>query len=256
VRALAICFALALAGGNARADNYGEILFQTGRKAYREKRYRVAADAFEAAYRLDHLPGLLFNEATALRRLYENEPNDELLMVTIRAYRRYLDAFPDGPQVKEARHALDELSRLLPPEPQKSPPVDAAASTTAPSTTVPPATVPPTPVPLTTAPVNPSPPATATVFTVPPRAVTDPDPRWSPSALSPTLSSTQVTTEPQPQSQPAEAPRRRRWVLPVVVFSVLATAAIAIGVGVGVATSSSSSKGGPGPPSLGVVTYP
>jgi hypothetical protein len=112
-----------LLGGAAHAQRDGEVLFNTGRKAFREQRYEAAADAFEAAFRLDHLPGLLFNEAVALRRLYDTAPRPDRLARAIAVCRRYLDEFPNGPERESVKEELEVLSKLVdPPSPKLEPP--------------------------------------------------------------------------------------------------------------------------------------
>src|SRR5262245_42258008 len=60
-----------VAAAPARAQTAaGEALFASGRQAYRDGHFEAAAHDFGEAYKLDHLPGLLFNQALALRKLW------------------------------------------------------------------------------------------------------------------------------------------------------------------------------------------
>jgi hypothetical protein len=117
-----ILLTVMLLSGAAHAQLDGKALFNAGRKAYREGRYEAAADAFETAFRVDHFPGLLYNEAMALRRLYATEPKPATLARAIAVCRRYLDQFPDAPERASVQEELELLSKLVEPvEPKPAP---------------------------------------------------------------------------------------------------------------------------------------
>jgi tetratricopeptide (TPR) repeat protein len=216
MRLSAACIVLALvAAAPARAQTAaGEALFASGRQAYRDGRFEAAAHDFAEAYRIDHLPGLLFNQALALRKLWLVEARRDALERAVAAYREYLRDWPTGPRRSEAVEALTELApqleRLRPtPAP---PPVDDE-----PENPPPPAAVTPAPIPITPA--------------------------------------TRVGPPPLVARPPAAPlPRRRSWVMPVVLGSIGGAALLAIAIGVGV-TFTSSISSATDKPSLGTVFW-
>lgn len=78
-------------------------LYATGRVDFEAGRFKQAATAFHAAYALMPLPGLLFNEASSLRRAYELTGNRESAMDAIELYERFLDT--PGTNLVEAQEA-------------------------------------------------------------------------------------------------------------------------------------------------------
>jgi tetratricopeptide (TPR) repeat protein len=143
----AACIVLALVvAAPARAQTAaGEALFASGRQAYRDGRFEAAAHDFAEAYRLDHLPGLLFNQALALRKLWLVEARPDALERAVAAYREYLRDWPTGPRRNEAVEALTELAPQLERLRPTPPPVDDEPENPPQRTTVTPAPIPITP---------------------------------------------------------------------------------------------------------------
>jgi hypothetical protein len=220
---------LAVCAAPARAQTVeGRASFESGRQAYRDGRFEAAAHDFEEAYRLDHLPGLLFNQALALRKLWLIEPRREVLERAVAAYRAYVRDWPDGPSRKDALDALAELAPLL----ERTAPVPAPAPAPAPT--------PPEPKPVE---------SPAAVGQVPAPSANAPLP---PPVLVPAPSGKSVDAlPPPPQITPS---RRRAWVLPVVIGSIAGAALLGVAIGVGVYVTRSISSATDSP-SLGTVFF-
>jgi hypothetical protein len=108
-------------------------LYLAGRQAYEAGRLALAAQSFEAAYRLQPRPALLWNLGQTYRRRFLEEERVELLIQAVDAYRHYLVESPGGENRDEATRLLTELTPLLvrlaperignaPPPPAPSPP--------------------------------------------------------------------------------------------------------------------------------------
>jgi hypothetical protein len=87
--------------------------FLAGRQAFQEGRLDVAITSFEAAYRIQPLPGLWFNIAQSYRRKFLLEQDGSSLRRSIDGYRQYLLQSPSGPNRDEATQYLSELTPLL-----------------------------------------------------------------------------------------------------------------------------------------------
>ncbi len=86
--------------------------FAVGARAYEERKFRVAIDAFEESYRLAPRPAILFSIAQAYRRQYYDDRADRDLTQAIAYYRRYLDDEPKGKRVGDAKAALGDLEPI------------------------------------------------------------------------------------------------------------------------------------------------
>ncbi|MBS1120553.1 MAG: hypothetical protein H6Q90_2781 [Deltaproteobacteria bacterium] len=122
--------ALACFAGPARADNptpqdRAKQLHDEGLRQYSAGDYPAAIAAYEEAYKLVPAPGILFNLAHAYRLANQ-------CAHALEAYRAYVQAAPDAPNVDVAnRHitAMEEcVNRARPPEPH----VDSISRTTPP----------------------------------------------------------------------------------------------------------------------------
>jgi hypothetical protein len=231
---LAVALALSLVCARAQAGNLDEARqhFKAATAAYALGDYAEAADEYEAAFKLEPEPALLYNAAQA-RRLSGNK--QRALLLYQNDLRVYGDKVPNKAEVN--RH-IAELKKAIETDERAAfnPPVDPAqpssakldkttdarvpgASTVA-TTTPPPSTAPSTiPAPEPTKapePVKPSPPA----------------PTTSPA----TTATTTTTTTPAVATATATAsdqPKRTKpW-----VWGLVAGAIVIVGVGVGVALS-------------------
>jgi hypothetical protein len=232
-RALASLLALLLLApaGRARAEGSataGQIHFNAGRAAYQQGHFADAAGEFQAAYDLDHLPGLLYNVARSHHNQYLLAPTDETLQRAMAAYRRYLAEAPQGRYRKEAIQALGELTLLVSrqaPPPAPAPPSPAPSSSPSSSSKLPPDEEPEPPRPAPRAPTT----DRVTAQPLPPPVMA-----------------------PRPYVTPYVIERPRRWVTPVVVVSVITVVGLALGLGLGLGLRHDGGSGG----SLGKVTYP
>jgi hypothetical protein len=111
VLSLLWCSAATAAEPNAVED--ARRLYLAGRQAYEAGRLDVAAASFEAAYRLDPRPALMWNLGQAYRRQFLLQQRVELLRRAVDSYRRYLLDSPTGENRDEADRLLAELSPLL-----------------------------------------------------------------------------------------------------------------------------------------------
>ena len=92
---------------NAAQDQEGRRLFEAGRAAYVDGKYRDALNYFREAHRLSGRPQLLFNIGQAADRLGEREQATQ-------AFRDYLAAVPDADNRAEVEARIAELEQ---PEP-------------------------------------------------------------------------------------------------------------------------------------------
>src|SRR5262245_36231634 len=95
-RGAAVFIALALEGAafaDATADS--RPFFLAGRQAFQEGRLDVAITSFEAAYRIQPLPGLWFNIAQSYRRKFLLDQDATSLRRSIDGYRQYLTQAPN-----------------------------------------------------------------------------------------------------------------------------------------------------------------
>ncbi len=114
MRALLGAVTLAIAVGAtsvARADDLAQAKshFSIGARAYEERKFRMAIDAFEESYRLAPRPAILFSIAQAYKRQYFLEKLDRDLLQAISYYRRYLEDDAKGKRAGEASAALGDL---------------------------------------------------------------------------------------------------------------------------------------------------
>ena len=95
--------ALLLVASTAAAQpNDAERLYTEGQKAYDDKRYDDALAAWEKAYELSHLPGLVFNLAQAHRLRGE-------CTKAVEQYRKFIELDPSSSQRATAEALIKEL---------------------------------------------------------------------------------------------------------------------------------------------------
>ena len=99
----------------------GRKLFGAGVAAFKRGDFLTALQAFEAAYRADPRPGILFSVAQAHRRQYVIDHDESHLRGAVDQYRRYIEVDPGGSRRGEAAQALVELEPLLPRERGEAP---------------------------------------------------------------------------------------------------------------------------------------
>lgn len=99
----------ALANDEAEAKNY----FNAGAQAYSVGKFSAAIRAFELAYQLSPLPGILFSLAQAERRQYFVDRDPAHLTRAVDSFHRYVDGEVQGGRRVEAVEALSELEPLL-----------------------------------------------------------------------------------------------------------------------------------------------
>jgi hypothetical protein len=107
-------------------------LHLAGLQAYDAGRLDVAAASFEAAYRLDPRPAILWNLGQTYRLLFLLHQRPADLRSSVESYRRYVLESPRGENRAEAERLLAELAPLLlrmAPEPQSAPPPASPAKT-------------------------------------------------------------------------------------------------------------------------------
>jgi hypothetical protein len=103
--------ASASAGENAVED--ARRLYLAGRQAFAAGRLDLAAESFEAAFRLERRPALLWNLGQTYRRQFLLQQKPQLLRQAVDAYRRYLIESPTGDNREEAERLLAELTPLV-----------------------------------------------------------------------------------------------------------------------------------------------
>lgn len=86
--------------------------FAIGVRAYEDKKFGVAIEAFEEAQRLAPRPANLFTIAQAYRRKYYIDRDTRDLANAVNNYKQYIAADPNGPRVGEAGAALADLEPL------------------------------------------------------------------------------------------------------------------------------------------------
>jgi tetratricopeptide (TPR) repeat protein len=108
MRRLSICCALLLASGAASADDTASARehFKHGIKAYDLGHYAEAATEFEAAYRAQDEPALLFNLGQAYR--FGGD-----YAAAIRCFRSYLRRMPQAANRAEVEARIVDLQKLL-----------------------------------------------------------------------------------------------------------------------------------------------
>jgi hypothetical protein len=115
MRALAAVLVLAVLANSAHGHTHEDArrLFLAGSQAFNEGRLDVAASSFEAAYRLEPLPGLLWNLGQTYQRKFMVDGETASLRRAIDAYRHYLAASPNGVNRDEATRLLTDLVMML-----------------------------------------------------------------------------------------------------------------------------------------------
>ena len=116
-RAVAI-LVLFLAAAAARAEepvtrDDARRLFLAGRQAFEDGRLDLAAISFEAAYRAQPLPALLWNLGQTYQRRFIVDQSIADLRRAVDSYRTYLQQSPSGPNRNEATRLLTELTPML-----------------------------------------------------------------------------------------------------------------------------------------------
>jgi hypothetical protein len=96
---------------NRRAE--AERLFRAGEQAYHAGQYELAAQAFEASYRLLPAPQIAYSMAQAYRLQYFVDKDDQVLARAVELFRLYLDKVPRGGRREVAITHLAELEPLL-----------------------------------------------------------------------------------------------------------------------------------------------
>lgn len=86
--------------------------FAIGTRAYDDKKFRVAVDAFEEAYRLAPRPAILFSIAQAYKRQFYIDRQVSDLAAAVKYYKRYIAEDPKGSRVGEAGAALADLEPM------------------------------------------------------------------------------------------------------------------------------------------------
>ncbi|MFO0552242.1 MAG: PEGA domain-containing protein [Polyangiaceae bacterium] len=111
--AAALVAATLIGGGPsvAHADptSDAKVLFEAGQRAYKVGNFKAAITAFEAAYKLDARPGLVFSIAQAHRRQYGVDNRPGHVAAAIKGYKDYLALVPEGGRRSEAAEALAAL---------------------------------------------------------------------------------------------------------------------------------------------------
>ncbi len=88
-------------------------LFEAGNSAYKKARYRVAAEAFEEAYRLTPHPALAFSMAQAYRRLFFVDFKVDHARRALELYQAYVDRISTGGRRSDAVEQIQSLSSIL-----------------------------------------------------------------------------------------------------------------------------------------------
>jgi tetratricopeptide (TPR) repeat protein len=107
---IAAVLALTLLARVAHADGDAEKLYQEGQTAYDAKQYDEAIAAWDKAYALSKLPGLVFNLAQAHRLAGHCEK-------AVDAYKRFLTLDPQSAERPDAEQFLKELEPSCPNKP-------------------------------------------------------------------------------------------------------------------------------------------
>ncbi len=100
------------AGPSAEALEQARALFIAGSEAYREHKYIVAIDAFEAALELAPRGSIVFALAQAQRLQYFLDGQPERLEKAVGLYRQYIDR--DDAEMEQERTAMRHLEGLTP----------------------------------------------------------------------------------------------------------------------------------------------
>jgi PEGA domain len=90
-----------------------ERLFRAGEQAYHAGQYEMAAQAFEASYRLLPAPQIAYSMAQAYRLQYFVDKDPGVLARAVELFRLYLDKVPRGGRREVAITHLAELEPLL-----------------------------------------------------------------------------------------------------------------------------------------------
>ncbi|HWN67159.1 MAG TPA: PEGA domain-containing protein [Haliangium sp.] len=90
-----------------------ERLFRAGEQAYHAGQYELAAQAFEASYRLLPAPQIAFSMGQAYRLQYFVDKDEKVLARAVELFRLYLDKVPRGGRREVAITHLAELEPLL-----------------------------------------------------------------------------------------------------------------------------------------------
>ena len=101
--------------GSKEADAEARTLFEQGRIAFEEGRYRDSWDYFHRAYRLSRRPKLLYNVGQAADRLRKDEE-------ALKAFRLYLKHVPDAENRQEVEARVRALETQLENESGNVPP--------------------------------------------------------------------------------------------------------------------------------------
>jgi hypothetical protein len=111
---LAAGLLLSLFARSARADDLAQAKanFAVGARAYDQRKFRLAVDAFQASYQLAPHAAILFSIAQAHKRLYFAEHADADLRQALTYYRRYVKDEPDGRRVEEASTSISDLEAV------------------------------------------------------------------------------------------------------------------------------------------------
>jgi len=98
----------------AQADvEQARALYKAGSEAYREGKYEVASEAFDAALELTRRPSILFALAQAQRLQYFVDGNVDRLARSVALYREYNDTVEDDVAGRRG-HAAKHLEALVP----------------------------------------------------------------------------------------------------------------------------------------------
>lgn len=100
------------AAGSSKRDR-ARRLFQSGERAYDAGRYRLAAQAFEASFRLLPLPAIAFSAAQAYRLEYFADKDPRRLKRAVELYRIYVKMVKHGGRRPGAVEDLAELEPIL-----------------------------------------------------------------------------------------------------------------------------------------------
>lgn len=110
--ALALVTVVPTASAQSKADiAKAKKYFQSGRQAYAAGQYRVAAIAFEQAYRLVQRPAILFSTAQSYRRHYFSARRPQDLKRALDLFKQYVATVKEGGR---RSHAIGHVSNLEP----------------------------------------------------------------------------------------------------------------------------------------------
>lgn len=112
--ALAACLACATPQAHAQPSQAQvRALFTAGAQAYKHGKFLVAAQAFEAAYKIQPKAALLFSAGQAYRRQWVADQSTEHLRRSVELFRQYLSSTTEGTRRLDAVKALEELEPRL-----------------------------------------------------------------------------------------------------------------------------------------------